>query len=185
MIRQLLREQLNQHRIFYHGTKSVIPFQSFNILLDGSGIVSNGGKKYGGFFFTSNYENAEYYTEWFVLSVKIVNVEPDPTGKRHPPTTLQQAIKDNKIYLVEDVLDGSAFSDVVVVPASQLNNVQINHWEFVGDEESYFETLDEYFNSEDDFINQDMISDLFEMTGGGLDYALANPIFKKYFDSKQ
>jgi len=73
LVKRLLREQLTQMRPYYHGTKTPIPFESFEANAIGSGLVSS-GKKYGGFFFTSEFENAEFYTEWFVCQVTIKNI---------------------------------------------------------------------------------------------------------------
>lgn len=171
---------------FYHGTRTPLPFDHFDPKLDGSGLVSSGGQKFGGFFFTDSKENAEYYTEYFVGTAQIANLQPNPTGLNHPPKVLQQAIVDKKNYVVEDVLDGAIHSDIAVVPMSNLNDVKITGWEFVGDEESYFETLDRVFaNDEDNYVNQDMIIDTLNMIEMNPNYLLNIPIFKAYYDSKR
>lgn len=206
-IRKIIREEIgyvfeqnsNSGR-FYHGTSSKFPFQKFDKSLEGSGIVSSGGKKYGGFFFTSEFENAEYYTEWFVAEVLIKNIHEDPLKSTHPPTVMKKAYEDDNIYIVRDVLDGSMHSDIVVVPYNQINNIQIVNWTFVGDKEAYFESLDEFFGGDIDpndeesydddgnimepYIDQSMIASFINMTGGGLDYLLTIPIFKEYYNSK-
>lgn len=76
-IRKIIREEVGyvfeqnyNNGTFYHGTSSKLPFQKFDKYLEGIGIVSNGGRKYGGFFFTSDFDNAEYYSEYFVAEVK-------------------------------------------------------------------------------------------------------------------
>lgn len=113
---------------------------------------------------------------------------------------MNRAIEDNKIYIVRDVLDGAVYSDIVVVPHSQINNVKILNWKFVGDKDFYFESLDEFFggkmdlNDEESFddngnlmepyVDKDIISSFFEITGGDLNYLLSIPIFKEYYDSK-
>jgi hypothetical protein len=84
-VQKLLREQLNQKIPYFHGSKSPIPFEKFEPQSIGTGIVSS-GQKYGGFFFTSQFENAEYYTEWFVVEVSIKNIEPSPIAQKNPPT---------------------------------------------------------------------------------------------------
>lgn len=189
-VKQLLREQLNQMRHYYHGSKSPIPFEKFEPNSIGTGIVSS-GQKYGGFFFTSEFENAEYYTEWYVVEVNIKNIEPSPIAQKNPPLNMKQAVQDKKIYLISDYLDGAVHSDIVIVPASLVGNVQIVKWTFVGDEESYFEYLDKYFTmgndeeEDENFLTQDYISSIMSMTGGGLDYALQEPTFRKYFESKE
>src|ERR1044072_2158318 len=173
-VKTLLREQLNQKIPYYHGSKSPIPFEKFEPNSIGTGIVSS-GQKYGGFFFTSEFENAEYYTEWFVVQVNIKNVDPDPNSQKNPPQNMKQAVQDKKIYLISDTYDGAMYSDIVVVPASLVGNVTIVDWTFVGDEQDYFEYLDRYFTmgndeEEENFITQDYISSIMAMTGGGLDY---------------
>jgi len=206
-IRKIIREEVikifeqdSNSGIFYHGTSSTFPFKKFSKLAEGTGIVSSGGKKYGGLFFTSEFENAEYYTEWFVAEVKINNIYEDPFKSNHPPTIMKNAVKDNKVYIVRDVYDGSMYSDIVVVPHSQIDNVDIINWKFVGDKEFYFEVLDEFFGgdmSPDDeesyddegnlmepYIDQEMINSFIRMTGGELDYILSIPVFKEYYDSK-
>lgn len=169
--------------ICYHGTRSFIPFQSFEELMIGSGIVSTGNKKYGGFFFTTESENAEFYTEWFIITVKIFNVKPNPTDSKHSPTVLKTAISDNEIYKIDDILDGSYVSDIIVVPSSLLENIQILEWEFVGDEESLFQRYDEAFGSDGE-VSKDMIDESLEIMNLDLNYLLSIPIFKKYYDSK-
>jgi hypothetical protein len=189
-VQKLLREQLNQKIPYFHGSKSPIPFEKFEPQSIGTGIVSS-GQKYGGFFFTSQFENAEYYTEWFVVEVSIKNIEPSPIAQKNPPQNMKQAVQDKKIYLISDYLDGAVHSDIVIVPASLINDVTITNWTFVGHEESYFEYMDKYFtmgNDEEDEdygITQDYISSIMAMTGGGLDYALQVPMFRKYFESKE
>jgi hypothetical protein len=206
-IRFIIREELDKlfnknsnNGIFYHGTSSKLPFQNFSKSSEGTGIVSSGGRKYGGFFFTSEFENAEYYTEWFVAEVRILDIHENPINKNSPPEVMKQASEDNKIYIVRDVFDGAMYSDIVVVPHSQIYNIDIINWKFIGDKESYFESLDEFFggdidpNDEDSYddegnlmepyIDQGIINSFVEMTGGGLDYLLSIPIFKEYYESK-
>lgn len=180
-----LAESYTENNIFFHGTKTKLPFERFDSSMDGSGIVSS-GRKYGGFFFTSSLENAEFYTEYFICKTKIDNIEPSPLPNKNPPETLRQAVVDNKIYIVEDVLDGAVFSDVVIVPYSELNNVEIIGWEFVGDKEFYFSQLDELFgmDEEDSFITKDMINEFCQMTETNLNFLLSIDVFKEYYLSK-
>lgn len=161
-IRKIVREEVGRMfeqnsngDIFYHGTSSKFPFQKFSKFAEGTGIVSSGGRKYGGFFFTSEFENAEYYTEWFVAEVKINNIHEDPLNSKHPPKAMKQAAEDDKIYIVENVYDGSMYSDIVVVPHSQIDNVEIVGWKFVGDKEFYFEVLDEFFGGDEEEYDEE------------------------------
>lgn len=171
---------------FYHGTRTPLPFERFDPKLDGSGLVNIGRRKFGGFFFTDSKENAEYYTEYFVGTAQIANLQPNPTGINHPSKVLEQAIIDKKNYVVEDVHDGAIYSDIAVVPMSNLKDVKITGWEFVGDKESYFETLDGIFGGEeDDYVNQDMIAGTLSMIEMNINYMLNIPIFKAYYDSKR
>jgi len=206
-IRKIIREEIeyvfeqnSNNGKFYHGTSSKFPFQKFDKSLDGSGIASSGGKKYGGFFFTSDFDNAEFYTEWFIAEVKINNIDEDPLKSTHPPTVMKRALEDNKIYIVREVVDGATYSDIVVVPNNQIDNVEILNWTFVGDKESYFESLDDFFggdmdpNDEDSYddegnlmepyIDKEMIASFIEITGGELDYLLSIPVFREYYNSK-
>lgn len=181
-----LFENASEEVIYYHGTRSPLPFERFDRNMDGTGIVNPSRKKFGGFFFTSERDNALYYTEDLLCRVRIRNMVDAPEEHKHSPTVLKQAIADGVTLCLRDVVDGSHASDVVVVPYDNLDTVEIVGWEFVGDEESYFETLDKIFGSgeEDDYIDQYSIEDFFEMTGGGFDAAMSLPVFKKYYDSK-
>ena len=156
--------------------------------MDGSGLVTNGGNKYGGFFFTNKLENAEYYSEYFVAKVSINNIQPDPTKGSHPPTILKKAIADGKNYFIHDVLDGSHYSDIVVVPNTNLIDIKIIDWLFVSEKEFYYEQLDNFFGGEEEeeepYINQDIIESMISMTGEGLEYLLSIPIFNEYYNSK-
>lgn len=176
-----IKEYHKYNNIYFHGTVAKIPYENFDKNCDGSGVVSIGGKKYGGFFFTSIQENAEFYSEYFVAKVKIENIV--VSNNRHPPSALVDSIKDNRNYLVKEVLDGAVMSDVVVVPMYNLNNIKILEWIFVGDEEFYFEQLDQMFD-EEGIVNQDMISDIISMIDMDINFLLSIPIFKKYYDSK-
>jgi len=186
-IKNIVIEELNNlDKIYYHGTRTPLPFQNFDPKLIGTGLVSSGQKEYGGFFFTSEKENAEFYTEYFVASVKIANLIPNPTTSSHPPTVMQIASKEQKNYVVNEVLDGAVYSDIAVVPSSNVKDIQIISWEFIGDTESYFEHLDRIFGSgeEDDFVNKDMIIDTIRMIELDPNYLLKIPVIKQYYDSK-
>ena len=187
IVNKLLKEEIDTINTWYHGTRSLLPFISFSREMDGTGIVSS-GKKYGGFFFTSNINNAEFYTEWFICKVTINNLVDFPNSS-HPPTVLKQAIINKNNYIIKDTLDGSMYSNIAVVPHSNLIDVIIQDWIFVGDKEYYFNALDEMFggDEEDDgiiYVTQWIINSFFNMTGGGLDYVLTIPIFKEYYDTK-
>jgi hypothetical protein len=144
---------------------------------------------HGGFYFTSKRGNATYYSEFWVARVSIQNAVDYPGDSDHPPTIMEQAIKDNAIYVVHDVVDGDERSDITVVPFSRLQDVKILKWEFSGnyDEADYFEKLDDVFDTgEDDIpITQEIIDGYIEATGGGLNYLLKQPVFKKYYMSKR
>jgi hypothetical protein len=169
-------EHIEQY--YYHGTRAIIPFQQFERNLDGTGLVSH-GKRYGGFFFTSNKENAEFFTEWFVAKVSIKNIVLNPTLSTHPPTVLGLAVKNKKNYLLEDVVDGHLHSDVVVVPHSNLNDITVVEWEFVGDKESYFESLDQMFETNDQYG----IREVLETIGADINYLLKIPVFNQYYQT--
>lgn len=185
-IKRLLREGIHNTNKFYHGSRSMFPFQRFEKRMDGSGIVNSGGKRFGGMFFTSDIENAEYYTEWFVCEVIINNYKTGPQGS-HPPSVMKLAIQNNQTYIIHDILDGAKHSDIVVVPFSCINDIKIVNWIFVGDEDSYFKYMDEQFihDPEDTHISKGLIDSIINMTGGELDYLLNIPIFRKYYESKE
>lgn len=186
-IKGLLRENLeNIDGQYFHGTRTPLPFQKFDKRMDGSGIVST-GRKYGGFFFTSELENAEFYTEYFIAEVRIKNINTHSFSESNPSTILKKAIEDGKNYFIPDVHDGAIYSDVVVVPNSNLDDIIITKWNFIGDKEDYFEKLDQIFGDaedEENYITKDMINDIIDMTGDSLDYLLKIPIFREYYETK-
>lgn len=184
-IKQRLHEGLTPSEKFFHGTRNIFPFKAFNQKFDGTGIVSSGGKKYGGLFFTSEFENAEFYTEWFVAEVAISGYRKSQSGT-HPPTIMNQAIQNNQSYIIQDIYDGSMYSDIVVVPWTKIQDVKIVKWIFVGDKDFYFETLDEFFfnDPEDENQGQDLIVSMISMMEIDINFLLGFPIFKEYFDSK-
>ena len=151
-IPEKLSENIASQNIFFHGTKTKLPFKKFEKNMDGSGLVSN-GRKYGGFFFTDSLENAEFYTEYFVCKVKINDINLNPTNHKNSPEVLKQAILDNNIYLIEDVLDGAVFSNIVVVPSNRVDEIFITDWIFIGDKEFYFNQLDELFGMDEDDVD--------------------------------
>ena len=100
MLKNIIKEEVsalmkNEIGVYYHGTRSILPFEFFDKISDGSGIVSS-GKKYGGFFFTDEKDNAQFFTEWFVCKVKIKNIQENPYNEKHPPAILKKAAQDNK-----------------------------------------------------------------------------------------
>ena len=186
IIRKYLNENLNVNNeiIAYHGTNSIFPFQNFKSELIGSGHVST-GIKYGGFFFTTEKENAEYYTEYFVAKVKINNVINNPTDIKNPKLGLEHAIENNENYLFEDIFDGNMFSDIVVVPKNNIKDIAIIDWEFIGDEDELFEQYDDFFGeNEEDVITKDMIKNVLFAYKIDLGFILNIPIFEEYFNSK-
>lgn len=174
--------------VYYHGTVSKVPFDEFSPNMDGRGYVTPSRKKYGGFFFTSEKETAKYYTEYLICRVRIKGVEITPELDTTPSETLNLANENNHIYKVENYMDGYGYSDIVVVPYSKLENIEILGWEFIGGDdqehiESYYDTLDEYFELDGE-ISQDSIKYLLEATEGDLATFLSVPILKKYYESK-
>lgn len=196
-IKKVLRESFFQENTSsyitaYHGSRSVLPFQEFDNSMIGSGLVTLGGSSdaYDGFFFTTEKENAEYYTEYFVAKVNIKGVEKNPTELKHPSKVLSLAKNDEKVYIIEDVLDGAVFSDIIVVPSNRIDSISILEWEFVGDEEMLFERYDEIFGIENEegdgvYVNQDMIHDVLETIGIDINFLLKIPVFKKYYESER
>jgi|TARA_R110000851_G_scaffold112921_3_gene237318 hypothetical protein len=144
----------SQGQVYYHGTRSLFPFNEFTPRLIGTG-TSSSGQKFGGFFFTSEQENAEFYAEDFVAKIRIKDIKPAPEGETHPPTVLRMAIESSQNLKVEDVLDGSVYSDIVVVPTSNIDDIEIIEWIFVGEKEFYFDQLDKLFFSLDDYDPED------------------------------
>lgn len=188
-LKKLITEILSEPRVFYHGTRSELPFQNFLSSMDGSGIVNPGRKKSGGFFFTSNLEAAEYFTEWFICKVSISDINPSPLEHKNPVEMMARSKTDGQTYFLNDYLDGGRWSDTIVtVPLNKLSTVKILEWIFVGgDEEFYFKHLDEMFGmgEDDTLVNQDYIQSYCAMTETNLDFLLTIDIFKKYYDSKE
>jgi len=143
-----------QDQVYYHGTRALFPFNEFAPRLIGTG-TSSSGQKFGGFFFTSEQENAEFYAEDFVAKIRIKDIKPAPEGETHPPTVLRMAIESSQNLKLEDVLDGSVYSDIVVVPTSNIDDIEIIEWIFVGDKEFYFDQLDKLFFNLDDYDPED------------------------------
>ena len=101
----------------------------------------------------------------------------------HPPTVMKQAIKDEANYLLENVVDGNTPSDIIVVPTSNLEDIEILSWEFVGDKEDVFSEYDELFGYEDGYLDPDYIEEVLYVMGENLDYLLSIPVFKEYYES--
>lgn len=182
---QILRESIgDNNQLWYHGSSSKIPFQHFDKNMDGSGYVTLSKGKYNGFFFTSEADNAEFYSEYFICSVIINEIFPSPMQGQLPSNVLKQGNIDNKIYRIDDMLDGAIYSDIAVVPYSKLNNVKIKEWIFIGDKEFYFERLDKLFGGEEDFVNKDIILDTCESIEIDINFLLTIPIWNEYFNSK-
>ena len=185
-IREYLNEQnnLGDRIVGYHGTRSFLPFQKFENSMIGTGLVS-GGAKYDGFFFTTEKENAEYYSEYFVCKVIINDIKLTPIENKNPSTVLSLGLKNKQNYIVEDILDGAVFSDIIIVPKNNLDTINIIEWEFVGGEETIFEKWDETFGDEDGFVNTDMIDDMLEMINLDVNFLIKIPIFRKYYEGKK
>jgi len=180
---------------YYHGSKTLFPFESFNSTWDGTGIVSGGNKKkYGGFFFTDDKHNADFYTDYgWIATVEIDNVEKINSKNIH--TILKKSKETNKNYLIEDVLDGSVISNVIVVPHINIKDITIINWTYNSDKEYLFEKWNEFFSfgDIDDMhdvdgnlmeISQDIIKDTLDIILD-FNYLYDNiPLFKEYYDSK-
>lgn len=185
--RDVVKEAMNfntKEIIAYHGTISYLPFRKFDMKMIGKGIVST-GNDYHGFFFTTEKDNADFYTEYFIIKVKIHNVKNNSTDSKHPPTVLKEANINRENYLIEDILDGHIISDIIVVPKTNLNDIEILEWEFVGDEETLFEKYDSFFGGDNNDISQDIIKEVLDIIELDLKYLLKIPVFNKYFKSKK
>ena len=184
-VKQKLNEQNHKGKIIaYHGSSSAIPFETFDQSMIGSGIVST-NKKFNGFFFTTEKENAEFYTEYFVCKVMIDNVKETSLRSKNPNDVLNLAFNNKENYIIKDIFDGATFSDIVVVPKNNLSTIKIIKWYFVGDEESIFEKWDSIFGGEEGFVNNDMIRETIEILDIDFNELIKIPIFKKYYLSKK
>lgn len=173
---------------FYHGSSALFPFEEFDKRAEGSGIVSRRGKRYGGFFFTTEKDNAGYYTENWMCTVSIRNlVVLSPEIATHPPQAMKIASTDRKNYVLQDVVDGDRISDIAIVPMSNLRDINILRWEFVGDYDSWKESMDEIvFQGEDPWDNPSgLIEDVVEMMGGDFRRLMKIPEFKKYVNDHE
>jgi hypothetical protein len=176
----LLKENSEFSVEAYHGTRSIIPFERFDNSMIGSGLVSS-GTKYNGFFFTTDKDNAEYYTEYFLCKVKINNVQENPTDTKIPKEVLNYSLENKQNYIIRDFLDGAYFSDIIVVPKNNLDTIHIIEWEFIGDEGFIFERWDKIFADEDGYVDQDMINETLEMMEIDINTLLQIPVFQKYY----
>lgn len=184
-VKEKLNEQNQKGKIIaYHGSSSAIPFETFDQSMIGSGIVST-NKKFNGFFFTTEKENAEFYTEYFVCKVMIDNVKETSLRSKNPNDVLNLAFNNKENYIIKDIFDGATFSDIVVVPKNNLSTIKIIKWYFVGDEESIFEKWDSIFGGEEGFVNNDMIRETIEILDIDFNELIKIPIFKKYYLSKK
>ncbi len=186
VLRESVKEDLNsgERLVAYHGTKSLFPFSEFDSAWIGTGLVSNTKTKYDGFFFTTEEENAEYYTEYFLCKVIIDEVKDNPLESKIPDTVLSFGYKRKQNYIIEDVLDGADISDIIVVPKNNLDTIKITEWFYVGDEATVFEAWDEFFGDEDEFITPDLIEDVLDSLNLSLSYLLKIPIFRDYYHKK-
>ena len=165
--------------LYYHGSNALIPFRRMNGSRDGSGTSSGGIGRFGGFFFTSEKENAEFYGEFLVAVVRISEVEPHEGT--HSSTVLKQAITDDKNYLLQDVYDGSMYSDVVVVPHDRTHTVEILRWDFVNEYHFYAKCLKKELGK---YVKSQYKLDSFmRMVGLDLDYALEFGPFSRFYNS--
>lgn len=182
VIRNILSESVGGITIHaYHGTSSILPFDRFSTSVIGSGMVTQ-GSKYQGFFFTTEKENAEYYTEWFVLRVKIEGVIENYTSSRVPREVLKMGFENKSNIIIRDIFDGGTYSDIIVVPSNRLDSISMLEWIFVGDEDSLFDEYNKLFGED---ASQDEIIDLLEQIKLNVELFLSVPVCKKYFDSKQ
>jgi len=181
-----VRENVGSSIEVFHGSSTYLPFKKFDQRMIGSGLATR-GTRHGGFYFTTDRDNAEFYSEYFVLRATIKNVVRSVLGSSHPPTVMKKAIEDDRNYLIEDVLDGSHFSDIVVVPSTKVDDVQIEEWYFIGDKDSLYRKYDEFFGADvdDDMVTQDMISETLSLIGTDLDYLMNIPMFSEYYESKE
>lgn len=177
--------------VAWHGTRAKLPFPYFESHMEGTGSVSGGRMKYGGFFFTSERENAEFYADFLIARVSIEGVSSENAGK-HPPTVMAKAKEDHAVYVVRNVIDGAVPSDVFVVPTSRASSVSITGWELSSaySEGQYFDALDELFGAEEDEdgneqpVTKGTVEHLVRSMEMDMKYLLSFPPFKKYYDSK-
>lgn len=178
-IKTLLRETLGDMdaTVFYHGTSSILPFQTFDESMIGSGVVSH-GSKHNGFFFTSEFENAEYYAKYFVCKVKIDGLETVNSEGVSPSRVMDSAYSGGRNLLIKDILDGGVYSDVAVVPKNNLRTIHILEWVFVGDKESLYERWDEIFHDR----SKESIDETLDMLDIDVEWLLGVDVFREYYD---
>lgn len=104
--------------IFYHGTTSLLPFKSFDKSNQFRGLVST--RKFNGYFFTSEIENAAFFTEYLLCKVDI-KISPQMNYK-------------------ENILDGAIYSNILFVPSNQMDRINILEW-FLVCERKYYNHL--------------------------------------------
>lgn len=159
----------------YHGSITLLPFSNFSPNIKGMQPRINGNHK--SFYFTDSFENSTFYADNFVCRVSISDVEIYECSKWTRPSEIGDiAYEKKKNYVLKDILDGIAYSDVIIVPFNNLQTIKILEWIFVGDEEIYFKNLNELLS--DDI---DTAEDVIGMMGLDLSYLMEIPIFKKYW----
>lgn len=172
----------------YNGNPGLFAFSKFDTRAIGSGVVTR-GMNHRGFYFTSTIDNAKFYAEFLVCRVGIRNVVelPDDVDERdrtHPPTLMKRAVSDGSNYIIRDILDGWTYSDIVLVPMSNVDDISILEWIFVGDKEVYHTALTEFFFRNDlDYASKDEVADVLGMIELRLEDQLKIPEFKEWYDS--
>lgn len=92
--------------ILYHGTRSILPFNTFDTKNIYRGIVtSSATPRHKGYYFTSDVDNAAYFTEWLICRCEISIV--------------------NGMTYKENILDGQFYSNVLFVPETMVHHIQI------------------------------------------------------------
>ena len=109
--------------ILYNGTSSVLPFNKFDLSFTGSGLVCR-GLTANGFFFTNDFQNAQYYTECGIVTIEIE----DSVDVLYVPNMFELRKLENnttQIIGVKNVLDGAKVSDIYYVPSNMLSVIKI------------------------------------------------------------
>lgn len=154
----------DKNTIFYHGTISKTPFLNFDKSMDGRGI-SSVGKKFGVTFGSTEINTATYFSDYLYCAFKInapIYIV-DKNFIKTPIDLFKTATELNKVLIITDVVDGSGYSDVIVIPYSYYDKIKIIKWYLDGySYEDMVETWNELFGyDESDHLDDEDMEEIY------------------------
>lgn len=159
----------------YHGTGSLLPWCCLNPSMIGKGL---GGNKCPGYFFSSSFRAAQYFSNYLVAEMFV------------PVLKEVDNFDDLRASMVPTILKGATSGeskgDTIYVPKDWGQIVTAPKWHLWVDEKDYFDAIDDMLNIKENAPckRNDIIRMMNMAEGdynGGFDYAAdALPQIKKY-----